>query len=177
MVFGGKYAHNTWWTDEPRQIKGINLLPITTASTYLGSDPNYVKRNLGTLEADTKVFAARGKRADPPDIWQDLFAKYLALADPTAAAAQWSRWGAVELGDTRSHTWHWIASLVEMGVPDLSITADTTFFAVFKRTDGQRTYLSYLTGPESRAVTFSDGHTMLVQPRVLAKSTRAAALN
>jgi endoglucanase Acf2 len=177
MVFGGKYAHNTWWTDEPRQIKGINLLPITTASTYLGSDPNYVKRNLGTLEADTKVFAARGKRADPPDIWQDLFAKYLALADPAAAAAQWSRWGAVELGDTRSHTWHWIASLVEMGVPDLSVTADTTFFAVFKRTDGQRTYLSYLTGPESRTVTFSDGHTMLVQPRVLAKSTRSAALN
>lgn len=39
MLFGGKYAHNTWWTDEPRQIKGINLLPVTTASAYMGREP------------------------------------------------------------------------------------------------------------------------------------------
>ncbi len=33
MVFGGKYAYNTWWTQEPRQIFGINLLPITPPPT------------------------------------------------------------------------------------------------------------------------------------------------
>ena len=172
MVFGGKYAHNTWWTDEPRQIKGINLLPITTSSTYLGADPEYVKRNLGTLEADTQVFAARGKRADPPDIWQDLFAKYLALADPRAAAEQWKRWGAVELGESRTHTWHWISSLVEMGPPDLTVSADTTFFSVFRRPDGVRTYLAYHLGADPLTVTFSDGHKMVVPPRTLGRSTR-----
>jgi endoglucanase Acf2 len=174
MLFGGKYAHNTWWTDEPRQIKGINLLPLTTSSTYLGHDPAYIRRNLGTLEADSKVYASRGRRADPPDIWQDLFAKYLALADPAAAAAQWNRWGAVEFGDTRTHTWHWIASLLDMGTPDLGVTADTVFFSVFRRPDGRRTYLAYHLGSGERTVRFSDGHSMQVQPRVLTRSARTA---
>ena len=49
MVFGGKYAYNTWWTVEPRQITGINLLPITTASTYLGQDPAYVRKVMDAL--------------------------------------------------------------------------------------------------------------------------------
>jgi len=176
MLFGSRYSHNTWWTDEPRQIKGINLLPITTASTYLGSDPDYVKRNLATLEADTKVFASRGKRADPPDIWQDLFAKYLAMADPGAALTQWNRWGSVELGDTRTHTWHWIASLKEMGPPDLSVTADTTFFSVFRRSDGLKTYLTFHLGKEPTTVRFSDGHTMVAAPRTLARTTRQGTL-
>ena len=172
MVFGGKYAHNTWWTDEPRQIKGINLLPITSASTYLGADPAFVKRSLGTLEADTKVFNSRGKRADPPDIWQDLFAKTMALADPVAGLAQWNRWGAVELGDTRSHTLHWLLSLQDMGIPDLTITANTTLFSVFRRTDGRRTYLAYNASPRPITVRFSDGHIMSVGPRALERSLR-----
>jgi endoglucanase Acf2 len=172
MVFGGKYAHNTWWTDEPRQIKGINLLPITTASTYLGVDPAFIKRSLGTLETDTKVYHARGKRADPPDIWQDLFAKTMALADPATGLSQWNRWGAVELGDTRSHTLHWLLSLQEMGTPDLSVTADTTLFSVFRRPDGRKTYLAYNVGPQPVVVRFSDGQFMTVAPRTLERSHR-----
>jgi len=172
MVFGGKYAHNTWWTDEPRQIKGINLLPITSASTYLGADPAFVKRSLGTLEADTKTYNARGKRADPPDIWQDLFAKTMALADPAAGLAQWNRWGAVELGDTRSHTLHWLLSLQEMGTPDLTVSANTTLFSVFRRTDGRRTYLAYNASSRPITVRFSDGHVMSVGPRALERSLR-----
>ena len=79
MLFGGKYAHNTWWTDEPRQIKGINLLPITTASTYLGLDPRYVKRNLDALGPEMETYKTYGKlppNPPPRDIWQDVFAKY-----------------------------------------------------------------------------------------------------
>ena len=34
------------------------------------------------------------QRQVPKDIWQDIFAKYLALADPAAGLAQWDRtWG------------------------------------------------------------------------------------
>lgn len=173
MLFGSRYSHNTWWTDEPRQIKGINLLPITTASTYLGRDPAYIKRNLATLPSDTKTFESRGKRADPPDIWQDLFAKYLALADPGQALAEWNRWGAVELGDSRTHTLHWLLSLAEMGVPDASVHADTTFHAVFRRGDGTRTYLAYNATGLPITVRFSDGQSLSVGPRSLARLQRA----
>jgi endoglucanase Acf2 len=173
MLFGAKYAHNTWWTDEPRQIKGINLLPITTASTYLATDPAFVKRNLEALENETAIYASRLKRANPPDIWQDLFAKYQGLTDPAAGLARWNRWGAVEAGDTRSHTLHWLMSLGEMGTPDLSVTADTTFFSVMRHPrSGARTYLAYNARSEPITVRFSDGHQMQVAPGTLGKVTR-----
>jgi len=170
MVFGGKYAHNTWWIDEPRQIKGINLLPITTASTYLGRDPAFVKRSVATLKPETEVFAARGKSAKPIDIWQDLFAKYLGLADAQAGLASWDRWGSFELGDTRSHTLHWLLSLQTMGQPDFETTANTTLYSVFRRADGQKTYLAYNAGKVPLEVRFSDGKTLQVAPGTLGQT-------
>ncbi len=164
MVFGGKYAHNTWWTDEPRQIKGINLLPITTSSTYLATDPAYIKRSMAALKPEMDIFSARGKSINPSDIWQDTFAQYTALADPQAGLAQWKRWGSFELGDTRTHAFHWIQSLIEMGTPDLNITADTALYSVFKQPDGRKTYLAYNASKVPVTVRFSDGKQLQVAP-------------
>jgi endoglucanase Acf2 len=165
QVFGGQYIHNTWWTDEPRQIKGINLLPITTASAYLGRDPAYVKRNLDALVPEMESYAKFGKKPPyppPADIWQDIFAKYGALGDPAQGLARWDRWGSVELGDTRTHALHWLLSLNEMGAPDPAVTADTTLYAVFRRPDGRRTYLAYNTSKAPITVRFSDGQVLSV---------------
>ena len=170
QLFGGKYIHNTWWTDDPRQITGINLLPITTASTYFGQYPEYIRRNLATLKDEQAIWAARGKKVDPADIWQDIFAKYLALADPTAGLAQWNRWGAVELGETRTQTLHWLLSLDEMGPPDFKVSADTPLYAVFKRADGRHTYLAFNAGKAPINVRFSDGKTLSVTPGTLARA-------
>jgi endoglucanase Acf2 len=169
QLFGGKYIHNTWWTDDPRQITGINLLPLTTASIQFGQYPDYIRRNLAALADEQAIWAARGKKVDPPDIWQDVFAQYLALADPAAGLAQWNRWGAVELGETRSHTLHWLLSLGEMGTPDFSVSADTPLYSVFKRADGRRTYLAYNAGKAPIEVRFSDGKTLAVAPGTLAR--------
>ena len=106
----------------------------------------------------------------PPDIWQDVFAKYMALADPAAALAQWNRWGAVELGETRSHTLHWLLSLNEMGVPDFGISADTPLYSVFKRADGGKTYLAYNAGKAPLNVRFSDGKNLVVAPGMLGRA-------
>lgn len=172
MVFGGKYAHNTWWTDEPRQIKGINLLPVTTASAYLGAHPQYIERSLGTLDGDIATWLSRGKSYTqvPKDIWGDIFGKYRALADPAKALAQWERWASVELGETRTHTLHWMLSLQQMGTPDFSVRADTPFYAVFKRPDGARTHLAFNAGKAPITVRFSDGKTLQVAPGQLADS-------
>jgi endoglucanase Acf2 len=172
MLFGGAYKHNTWWTDEPRQIKGINLLPISTSSTYLGLDPAHTKRSLATLPEDTRIYESRGKRANPTDMWQDLFAKYMALTDPAEGLKMWNRWGAVELGDTRTHALHFMLSLEKMGPPDFSVTADHVLHSVFKRSDGLRTYLAYNTGSQAKTVTFSDGQLLQVPPRSLAQASK-----
>jgi len=170
MVFGGKYAHNTWWTDEPRQIHGINLLPIASFSTYLARDPAYIRRNLAAMEEETKAYRQRGKfppNPPPADIWQDIFAKYLAMADPAAALAGWNPNGSIESGDTRTHTLHWMLSLQALGTPDLTVRADTPLYAVFKRPDGQRSYLAYNAGKSTLKVTFSDGKVLEVAPGTL----------
>ena len=169
MLFGGKIAHNTWWIDEPRQIKGINLLPMTTSSTYLGRHPAYIERNMAALKPEMALYASRGKYANPPDIWQDIFAKYLALAQPQQALDEWKRWGSFELGDTRSHALHWMLSLKEMGTPDSSVTANTPLFAVFKTPDGRKTYLAFNAGPSELQVQFSDGKKMTVAAGKLAR--------
>ena len=172
MVFGGKYAHNTWWTDEPRQIKGINLLPITTASAYMGREPKFILRSLATLKDDTATYLARGKGYSdiPKDIWQDIFAKYQALADPKAALTTWDRWGSFEFGDTRSHALHWMLSLDAMGIPDPEVLADTALYSVFRRPDGAKTYLAYNAGKAPITVKFSDGKSLVVEPGKLGRA-------
>jgi endoglucanase Acf2 len=170
IVFGGKYAHNTWWTDEPRQIKGINLLPMTTTSTYLGRDPKYVQRNLAALKPEMALYAQFGKKPPyppPDDVWQDIFAKYAALADPAQGLAMWDRWGSVELGDSRTHALHWLLSLQELGPPDFGVTADTPLYAVFSRADGGRTHLAFNATKAPITVNFSDGTQMVVAPGAL----------
>jgi endoglucanase Acf2 len=171
MVFGGKYAYNTWWTQEPRQIFGINMLPMTTASTYLGADPKYVTSLVAALPAAVKAYEARGgDDGTPADIWQDVIASYAALGDPEAGAALWNRKGSVEGGETRSHTAFWLASLKEMGTPDFTVTADTPLYAVFKDKGGARTYLAYNARSTPLQVKFSTGTSIEVPPKTLVRT-------
>ena len=95
---------------------------------------------------------------------------YLALADPLAALAQWDRYGSVELGDTRTHTLHWMLSLNEMGTPDFSVSADTALYQVFKRVDGRKTYLAFNATKAPITVRFNDGQTLSVAPGALARN-------
>jgi hypothetical protein len=106
----------------------------------------------------------------PKDISGDVFDKYLALANPAKALAQWERWGAVEPGETRTHTLHWLLSLNEMGAPDFSVAADTNLCAVFKRADGGRMYLAFNATKVPITARFSDGKTLQVAPGQLAQS-------
>ncbi len=172
MVWGGKYVHTTWWTEDPREAHGINLLPITPASLYLGADPGYIKRNLAAMEAEFSRFTARGGNA-PHDIWQDILLAYLALADPAEALRQWNPEGAVEDGETRTHTSFWLHSLAALGRPQLGVSADTPLYGVFQRADGQRHYLAYNAGAQPRHVRFSDGTLLQVPPHQLAHTIRS----
>jgi endoglucanase Acf2 len=171
QVFGGKYSYNTWWTQEPRQITGINMLPITTASTYLGADPKYVASVVGGLAGEVKAYSGRGMSdGTPADIWQDVIASYAALGDPDTGLTLWNKKGTVEFGETRSHTLHFLYSLKEMGPPDFSVTADTPLYAAFKDKNDVRTYLAYNARDSAIHVTFSTGKTVDVPPHSLART-------
>ena len=166
IVWSNKYVHNTWWTEDPREIHGINFMPLTTASLYLGRDAAYIKQNLAEMDEEFKRFLARDGKA-PHDIWQDVLLSTLALADPQAAIAQWNPEGFVEDGETRTHTYHWLHSLLRFGRPKFDIVADTPLYAVFGRDDGINTYLAYNPAAAPKRVMFSDGTELRVAPRTL----------
>src|SRR5687768_6219975 len=45
MVWGGKGANATWFSADPEMVHGINWLPITGASLYLGRFSDYTRKN------------------------------------------------------------------------------------------------------------------------------------
>jgi endoglucanase Acf2 len=169
MVFGARYAYSTWWTQEPRQIQGINLLPITPASVYLGRDPAYIEEYFKNLPAEKKAYGARGMDdGTPDDIWQDVLVSFEALGNPEAALKNWKPKGSTESGETRSHTLYWMLSLKEMGIPDFSVTANTPLYGVFHNA-GKKTYLAYNASAKAIDVQFSDGKKLRVEPYKLSR--------
>ena len=176
QVFGDKYAYNTWWTQNPREVQGINLLPMTTASTYLGRDPDYIAGFFSAMRGMSQRYAHAGMSdGTPSDIWQDVFAEYRALAFPDKALADWNSQGSTEGGDSRTHAYYWIRSLQAMGRPDFSVSADTPLYAVFRRTDGQVTHLAYNAGDAPLQVLFSDGTRLAVAAHALGVARSAAS--
>jgi endoglucanase Acf2 len=136
-------AYRTWWTLDREAVHGINFLPITASSLYLGRERSFV------LENYRHMLVGPG-----PHYWPDLALAYLALADPEEALALWSEDIRPEFGETRARVRHWLGSLAEHGLPRQDITADTAQYAVLER-DGIRTYLVYNPSGEVRTVSFS----------------------
>lgn len=176
MVFGGGYAYSTWWTEEPRQIQGINLLPITPASTYLAQLPRQkVINSLDFAEEARRKYDVSGQSdGTPADIWQDIFAASVAIADPEVGFQKWKPKGTVELGETRTRTLHWLSLLKEMGRPHLATTADTVMYGVFHHEkNGQTTYLVFNSENNQKTIKFSDGYEMTAPPGQLVKMVRS----
>jgi hypothetical protein len=93
----------------------------------------------------------------------------MALNDPELALASWNpdADGSMELGDTRSRTLAWALTMKHYGTPDLSVTADTLMYGVFRRDDGKQTHCAYNGTREIKTVTFSDGVTVQASPNDL----------
>ena len=156
MVWGGKGVHSTWFGADPEFIHGINILPVTSGSLYLGHHPDYVVANYDEVVAE---------RGGPPAVWKDVLWQYLALGDPSRALAAYFADPDYEPfdGESRAHTMHWLYALKKMGHVEPSITADVPTFAVFRDGD-DLTYVAYNAGAAARLVTFSDGYAMTVGP-------------
>lgn len=172
MVFGGGYGFSTWWTEEPRQIMGINLLPITPASTYLAKLPSEFIERYAVMADQARQSYDRTGQSDgtPKDIWQDIYASLLGLKNPALALKTWNSKGTVEMGETRSHTHYWIHALNELGTPDTSVWADVMSHAVFKNAQtGKKTYVAYNPSGKAIEVRFSDGVRLKVEPKEINK--------
>jgi len=149
---GGAYA--TWWTANPEEIHGINYLPITGGSLYLGRRADYVRRNYRDLVATN---------GGPEQQWRDLVWSFEALADADAAAAKFDRHARERAtsGGSRANTYLWLTALKSLGRVDTAVTADAGTYAVFRK-GAARSYVAWNPGAKASTVTFSDGTKMTV---------------
>ena len=151
---GATYA--TWWTGNPEEIHGINLLPITGGSLYLGRRPEAMERAWQHLIQ---------QNGGPPVEWRDVLWAWRALFDADSAESwlesetQWS----AEPGHSRAFITYWIRSHARLGRINHGIVADSPTAAVFER-DGTRSYVAYNAGAQEREVLFSDGTSVCVGP-------------
>ena len=155
MVWGGKGVHSTWFGADPEFIHGINILPVTSGSFYLGRHPDYVLANYNEIVDE---------RNGQPVVWKDVLWQYLALSDPNQAIGYYLADPNYEVfdGESRAHTLHWLFNMKKMGHVDFSVSADIPTNSVFITEAGDKTYIAYNADDTDRLVTFSDGFTMMV---------------
>lgn len=162
MVWGGKGAFATWFSPDIDCIHGINWLPFTPASIYMGRHPDYVKKN------HDRIVEKRKEGSNYNNGWGDLVVMFHALSDPAMASAYMNKTPncSLEGGNTHAFMYHWIETLNTLGINDASVTADSPFTNVFQK-DGVRTYTAYNFGDSPLNVTFSDGTKLVAKPKSL----------
>ncbi|MFD5102638.1 glycosyl hydrolase [Streptomyces albidochromogenes] len=164
MVWGSGGAYATWWTANPEEIHGINVLPVTGGSLHLGGEKAAIRRNLAEMEREN---------GGPAVEWRDILWEFQSLADPAAAKAKWDAGHAgytPEQGESKAHTYHWISTLDTLGAPDATVSGDIPTSAVFTK-GTVRTYAAHNHTSAARTVTFSDGGKLTVPARSTATGT------
>jgi endoglucanase Acf2 len=156
IVWSDGIDYTTWFSNRLEHIHGINFLPVSGGSLYLGRRPGSMAANWDLLTT---------LNGGPPDTWSGVLWSALATEDPALALQQLEANPAepVEEGDSRARTEHWIRTLAETGPVEPEIWADSPTATVFS--DGQtRTYAAWNPGQVPQTVRFSDGFGMLVAP-------------
>ncbi len=159
MIWGGKGAFSTWFSPDIDCIHGINWLPFTPASIYMGRFPDYVKKN------HDRIVEKREKGSDYNNGWGDLVVMFNALNDPGMAAKyiDSNPECSLEGGNTHAFMYHWIHTLERLGRNDAKVTSAHPFVNVFTK-DGHKTYAAYHFGESDLEVRFSDGFKMMAAP-------------
>lgn len=146
---------------------GINTLPVTGGFLYLTAGA--AQRNYDALQAAPRL---GGENANE---WRDIHLSALALADGPAALAGLNQLGNYsvpasgglpytnEHGETKAHTYHWIANLAALGRVDRSLTANYPGAVAFTR-NGAKSYVVTNVSGADLTVTFSDC-TRVIAPR------------
>jgi endoglucanase Acf2 len=164
IVWGDGAAYDTWWDRNPTYVHGINVLPVTGASLYLGRYPGAIRANEQHLLSQNR---------GPVHQWRDVLWMYRALEDAPGAVAlaDQDHYFDPEFGSSWTATLWWIHGLGALGAVDTDVFADTTSYAVFRGPKG-RTHVAYDPGPRPIHVTFSDGVTLDVAPGSMASVTK-----
>jgi endoglucanase Acf2 len=170
-LFDGKADTATWFGNAPEFEHGIQFLPFSGASLYLGRDDAYVRRNLAEI-----THANAGMIRKNTEFWPDLMELYQAFDDPQKALGSWRSTRFVFDGESKAHEFAWLSSMAAYGHVDATVLANTPFYSVFRNPAGQATHIAF--NPEANPidVRFTDAVTLHVPAHAMAVNHRIIAL-
>ncbi|GHO42415.1 glycosyl hydrolase [Ktedonospora formicarum] len=176
QVWGGQIWNGTYFSADPQDIRGINLLPITPASLYLANNTSYEQEFLQALtnEHGSNTWSE----------WQDTFWEYQALIDAPGAISLFNAQPNYTPGasESKAFTYSMLYDLQTLGQVNAAVTANTPLYAVFKQ-GSTVNHVAYNAGSAAITVTFSDGTSFsvpagsiavngtVIQPRTLPPPT------
>ncbi len=129
ILYGGLCKYSLHWTpgNDAREIKGIQLLPMTPSLLYLGYDKEYAQSFYDEMKTETPVNY----------YWNDIWSRFKALFNPSEAwtdfAFNHGGAGKIDDGGTASYTYHFINFFKQYGTPDFSYTADVPSYLVLSK--------------------------------------------
>lgn len=106
LVWGGKLDSATWFSPKPEARLGIQILPISPGSLYLGRDVNRVKKTMSVASFSH------------PTLFKDYLAAYQALYDLSGARENIESLSIqdIDSADSRSLLETWLLTLQQEGV-------------------------------------------------------------
>lgn len=158
-VWGNSFDNGTFWTADITASYGIELYPIHGGSFYLGRNHDYVEKIWNELKTYTGILSDNDKN---PNLWHDVFWKYLSFIDPAQAISLYNAYPdrVLKFGVSDAQTYHWLHAMNAMGKLKNEITADYPIATAFEK-DGVMTYVAHNYSDAPITVTFSDGFSMV----------------
>jgi endoglucanase Acf2 len=150
QVWSGQIWNGTYFSADPQDIRGINLLPITPGSLYLADNTSYEQEFLQNMQKE--------HGSNTWSTWQDTFWEYQALIDAPGAIKLFNAQPNYTPGasETKAFTYSMLYDLQTLGKVDATITANTPLYAVFAN-GSKINHVAYNAGNTPITVTFSDG--------------------
>lgn len=170
-LFGGRYDHTAWWTENSIEVSTILMLPISGATMYLGKYPEKVKAVYDSIKPSStqwknfvtnkeQICANYGKTdmLVGEQTNQEIVCEYYAYYDPEAALDMYivSDDYKIENGESRAHAIQYITSLQAYGNQNFDITASWPTAFVMEK-NGVKTYVAQNHTDKDIRVYYSDG--------------------
>jgi len=177
-LFGGRYDHTAWWTEDPIEVTSIHMIPMTGSMLYFSKWPTKIVDTYNSIWGTQWTNYMATKNSIGGSLWltsqdthHDLLAEFYALSSQSNASyAMTDLWtindinGAtvIETGESRAHTYGFIQSIIEFGTPDYTVTGSQPMSMAFKDDAGNYTYVAQNFSDEEQKVYFSNGYVITV---------------
>jgi uncharacterized protein YjdB/endoglucanase Acf2 len=163
-VWGNGVDRGTFWTNDIAATFGIEMVPMTAGSYYLGHNTAYVSQLWNYMTSTTGVLS----NTPNPNLWYDVYWSYLAFIDPALAITRYNSYPnrEIKFGESDANTYNWIHAFNGAGRVDATITANHPLAVVFNK-GGVKTYVAHNYSASAITVSYSDGFSMSVPARTM----------